>query len=111
MRAACAALALALLAAPLRSRRLLSMAADAYVPGSLAAAFVTCPNETVAKELARAMVEKRLAACVNIVPRVTSMCAGDAGTAVAGDRGTRGGPGDMIKTRSSRIPALAEFVR
>ena len=26
---------------------------DTYVPGSLSAAFVTCPNETVAKELAR----------------------------------------------------------
>uniref|UniRef100_A0A8B9Q7T9 CutA divalent cation tolerance homolog n=2 Tax=Apteryx TaxID=8821 RepID=A0A8B9Q7T9_APTOW len=81
------------------------MAADAYVPGSLAAAFVTCPNETVAKELARAMVEKRLAACVNIVPRVTSIYEWKGKVEEDSEVLL------MIKTRSSRIPALAEFVR
>ncbi|XP_071075781.1 protein CutA isoform X2 [Desmodus rotundus] len=44
-----------------------------YVPGSVSAAFVTCPNEKVAKEIARAVVEKRLAACVNLVPQITSI--------------------------------------
>lgn len=88
-----------------------------YVPGSVSAAFVTCPNEKVAKEIARwgprrddrpggvgagkgaalagslgdrhspwpgalgtcsrltprAVVEKRLAACVNLIPQITSM--------------------------------------
>ncbi|XP_062490399.1 protein CutA-like [Pezoporus occidentalis] len=65
-------------------RRLLSMAStprdppgdppgDPYDPGTVSAAFVTCPNETVAKELARAMVEQKLAACVNVLPHITSM--------------------------------------
>ncbi|XP_008582257.1 PREDICTED: protein CutA isoform X5 [Galeopterus variegatus] len=71
-----------------------------YVPGSVSAAFVTCPNEKVAKEIAsfgslslaasaklrvtgcsewgclftfRAVVEKRLAACVNLIPQITSI--------------------------------------
>ncbi|MEJ1271010.1 cutA divalent cation tolerance homolog [Cricetulus griseus] len=44
-----------------------------YVPGSVSAAFVTCPNEKVAREIARAVVEKRLAACVNLVPQISSM--------------------------------------
>nr|KAF6362712.1 cutA divalent cation tolerance-like protein [Pipistrellus kuhlii] len=44
-----------------------------YVAGSVSAAFVTCPNEKVAKEIARAVVEKRLAACVNLIPQITSM--------------------------------------
>ncbi|XP_053152928.1 protein CutA isoform X2 [Hemicordylus capensis] len=88
------------------SQRLFSMAtAEPHVPGSLSAAFVTCPNETVAKEIARAVVEKRLAACVNIVPQITSIyewkgkIEEDAEVLL------------MIKTRSSRISALAEFVR
>ncbi|XP_065067778.1 protein CutA homolog [Rhopilema esculentum] len=36
-------------------------------------AFVTCPNEDVAKKIARGLVEKKLAACVNVIPRVTSI--------------------------------------
>eukprot|EP00075_Anas_platyrhynchos_P014728 XP_027303981.1 protein CutA-like isoform X2 [Anas platyrhynchos] len=56
-------------------RRLLSMAdtGAAFEPGSVVAAFVTCPNQGVATQLARAMVEKKLAACVNILPHVTSV--------------------------------------
>nr|XP_021407992.2 protein CutA-like [Lonchura striata domestica] len=38
----------------------------------ISAAFVTCPNVSVATELARALVQQRLAACVNIIPGVTS---------------------------------------
>ncbi|XP_077180586.1 protein CutA [Paroedura picta] len=73
-------------------------------PG-LSAAFVTCPSPQVAREIARAVVEKRLAACVNVVPGITSIyqwkgqIEEDAEVLL------------MMKTRSSRISALAEFVR
>jgi len=33
----------------------------------------TCPNSESANQLARALVEKRLAACVNIVPKIQSI--------------------------------------
>lgn len=33
----------------------------------------TCPNEQVARAIAGALVEKRLAACVNIVPGIVSV--------------------------------------
>jgi len=33
----------------------------------------TCPDESVAQNIASALVEKRLAACVNIVPGVVSI--------------------------------------
>ncbi|NXH11688.1 CUTA protein, partial [Bucco capensis] len=78
---------------------------DTYVPGSISAAFVTCPNETVAKELARAMVEKHLAACVNILPHITSIYEW---------KGKLEEDSEvllMIKTCSSKVPALAEFIR
>ncbi|TBH20598.1 divalent-cation tolerance protein CutA [Thermus thermamylovorans] len=34
---------------------------------------ITAPNEEVARTLARALVEERLAACVNLVPGLTSI--------------------------------------
>ncbi|KYM86074.1 Protein CutA like protein [Atta colombica] len=36
-------------------------------------AYVTVPDDAVAKRLARGLVENKLAACVNIIPRLTSI--------------------------------------
>lgn len=33
----------------------------------------TCPNEQVAKEIAEHLVKEKLAACVNILPNITSI--------------------------------------
>ncbi|XP_027456893.1 protein CutA isoform X2 [Callorhinus ursinus] len=76
-----------------------------YVPGSVSAAFVTCPNEKVAKEIARAVVEKRLAACVNLIPQITSIYEWKG--KIEEDNEVL----MMIKTRSSMVPALTDFVR
>lgn len=35
--------------------------------------FCTCPDETVARELASGLLEQRLAACVNILPEIRSI--------------------------------------
>ncbi|CAI5769013.1 isoform X1 [Podarcis lilfordi] len=111
VRGACGVLLLALLMLPLlrtACQLFSSMAASAggpYVPGTLSAAFVTCPNQTVAKEIARAVVEKKLAACVNIVPQITSIYEWKGKIEEDSEVLL------MIKTRSSRASALAEFVR
>ncbi|XP_010603588.1 protein CutA isoform X2 [Fukomys damarensis] len=76
-----------------------------YVPGSVSAAFVTCPNEKVAKEIARAVVEKRLAACVNLIPQITSIYEWKG--KIEEDSEVL----MMIKTQSSLVPALTDFVR
>ncbi|KAM5287098.1 protein CutA isoform 1-T2 [Hipposideros larvatus] len=76
-----------------------------YVPGSVSAAFVTCPNEKVAKEIARAVVEKRLAACVNLIPQITSIYEWKG--KIEEDSEVL----MMIKTQSSLVPSLTDFVR
>uniref|UniRef100_UPI00398F2407 protein CutA homolog isoform X1 n=2 Tax=Pristiophorus japonicus TaxID=55135 RepID=UPI00398F2407 len=53
--------------------RLFSMATETYVSGTHSAAFITCPNMDVAKDIARGVVKKKLAACVNIIPQITSV--------------------------------------
>ncbi|XP_039579090.1 protein CutA 1, chloroplastic-like [Passer montanus] len=73
--------------------------------GDVSAAFVTCPNLSVATELARALVQQRLAACVNIVPGVTSVYTWQGKLEEDSEVLL------MIKTRSSRVPALSDFVR
>ncbi|XP_044286963.1 protein CutA [Varanus komodoensis] len=89
------------------SQRLSAMAAaeGPSVAGPLSAAFVTCPSQTVAREIARALVEKRLAACVNIVPQITSIYEWKGKIEEDSEVLL------MIKTRTSRISALADFVR
>ncbi|XP_036725338.1 protein CutA isoform X3 [Balaenoptera ricei] len=78
---------------------------SAYVAGSVSAAFVTCPNEKVAKEIARAVVEKHLAACVNLIPQITSIYEWKG--KIEEDSEVL----MMIKTQSSLVPALTDFVR
>ncbi|XP_075692656.1 protein CutA isoform X1 [Rhinoderma darwinii] len=85
--------------------RAFSMATDAYKAGSLSAAYVTCPNDKVAKDIARGLVERKLAACVNIIPQITSIYEWKGKIEEDSEILL------MIKTRSSKVPALTEYVR
>lgn len=40
---------------------------------SVCVVFVTCPNEPVAKAIASSLIQNRHAACVNILPAITSL--------------------------------------
>lgn len=68
-------------------------------------AFVTAPNDETAKSLASGLVSGHLAACVNIIPGVTSVYEWE------GKVNTDSEVLMMIKTRTSRIPELTEFVQ
>ncbi|TRY61229.1 hypothetical protein TCAL_07983 [Tigriopus californicus] len=66
--------------------------------------FVTAPNQEVAQKIAQGVVTQKLAACVNILPGVTSVYEWE------GKIETDTELLLMIKTRSTVVPELTEFV-
>jgi periplasmic divalent cation tolerance protein len=68
-------------------------------------AFVTVPNEAVGEKIAGGLVSAKLAACVNIIPGVKSIYEWD-GKVQKGLEAIL-----KIKTRTSRIQELTEFVK
>ena len=66
---------------------------------------VTCPSQSLGKRLARALVQERLAACVNVIPGLTSIyrwegkICRDAEVLL------------VIKTLRMRLPALIRRIR
>ncbi|KAM3911758.1 protein CutA isoform 2-T3 [Leptodactylus fuscus] len=85
--------------------RAFSMATESYKSGSVSAAYVTCPDVTVAKDIAKGLVERRLAACVNVIPQITSIYLWKGNIEEDNEVLL------MIKTRSSKISAVTEYVR
>ena len=67
-------------------------------------ALVTAPDVTVARELARGVLENRLAACVNLVPGVESHYWWE------GKLCREGEVLMVLKTTKARLAALEEFV-
>ncbi|KAK3732533.1 hypothetical protein RRG08_030733 [Elysia crispata] len=87
-------------------RRMATMTeAQKYVSGTASMAFVTVPNMEVAKKLAGDLVKKRLAACVNIIPGVTSVYEWEGKIEDDNELIL------MIKTLTTKVDELSEFVR
>jgi len=55
------------------SLRLHSAVTGSYVSGTYSIVFVNCPNEQIARDIARASLDKKLAASVNILPKASSL--------------------------------------
>nr|CAH0101582.1 unnamed protein product [Daphnia galeata] len=68
-------------------------------------AFITAPNEEVAKTIARGLVSEKLAACVNIIPKITSVYSWE------GKVNEDSEVLMMVKTRTVRLPELTEYVK
>ncbi|XP_018334460.1 protein CutA homolog [Agrilus planipennis] len=76
-----------------------------YVSGTHSVAYVTAPNEEIGKKLAHGLVSNKLAACVNLIPKITSIYEWEGKIEEDSEVLL------MIKTRTSRIPELTEFVK
>lgn len=88
------------------SRRLFSvMASSSYVPGTHSMAYVTAPNQDVAKKIAGILVKNKLAACVNIIPNIVSVY--EWKEEINEDPEVL----MIIKTRSSRLEELTTMVK
>ncbi|CAL7933423.1 unnamed protein product [Xylocopa violacea] len=72
--------------------------------GIYSVAYVTVPAEDVAKNLARSLVKNKLAACVNIIPGLTSVYEWQ--NEINEDNELL----LMIKTRTDTVAALTKFV-
>ena len=75
------------------------------VRGSYVALMITCPSREEAERVARALVEARLAACVNILPNVRSIYWWE-GKVEEGDEVLL-----LVKTRLDLVGELARRVR
>ncbi|XP_012218463.1 protein CutA homolog isoform X1 [Linepithema humile] len=73
--------------------------------GASSVAYVTVPDDTVAKKIARGLVENKLAACVNIIPQLTSIYEWKGEIQEDSELLL------MIKTRTEKIDALTKYVK
>ncbi|CAO1425391.1 unnamed protein product [Diamesa serratosioi] len=75
-----------------------------YQPGSASTCFVTAPDEETAKKIAHGLVSNKLAACVNIIPKITSIYEWEG--KINEDTEVM----LMIKTRSTKVDELTKYV-
>ncbi|EDV99660.1 GH12292 [Drosophila grimshawi] len=75
-----------------------------YLAGTNSVAFVTVPDKDSAKKLALGLIERKLAACVNILGKIESIYMWEG--KINEDQEYL----MMIKTRTTRIAELSKFV-
>ncbi|NXO43459.1 CUTA protein, partial [Locustella ochotensis] len=101
-------LALLVLASPLLrgpAVRLHSALTGAHVPGTHSIALVGCLNEHIARDIARAIMDKKLAAHVNILPKSSALYFWKGELEESTEILL------LVKTRTSKIGELSNYVR
>ncbi|XP_015276639.1 PREDICTED: protein CutA [Gekko japonicus] len=76
-----------------------------YISGTHSVAFVNCPNEQIARDIARAIMDRKLAACVNILPKTSTMYFWKGEIEEATEILL------LVKTRTSKIRELSDYIR
>lgn len=82
-----------------------SVASTSYVAGSASVAYVTAPDSSVAKTLAHGLINLKLAACINIIPSITSIYMWE------GELNEDTEVLMMIKTNTSKIDDISKYIR
>jgi len=75
------------------------------LPGEVRVVFITAPEVAVGRRIASALVEERLAACVNLVPGIISIYRWDGGVQEDAEVLL------VVKTNEARCSELADRVR
>ncbi|KAL1497540.1 hypothetical protein ABEB36_008484 [Hypothenemus hampei] len=73
--------------------------------GEYSVVYVTTPNQDVAKKIAHGLVSKKLAACANIVPTITSIYEWE--NKINEDTESL----MMIKTKTSKVEEITDYVK
>ncbi|XP_025858631.2 protein CutA homolog isoform X1 [Vulpes vulpes] len=87
------------------SLQLHSAVTGSYVSGTYSVVFVNCPNEQIAREIARAVLDKKLAASVNILPKASSLYFWNGEIEEATEILL------LIKTKTSKVHVLSGYIR
>jgi periplasmic divalent cation tolerance protein len=75
------------------------------MPADYCLVLCSCPNADTANELALALVEQRLAACVNLLPGVTSVYGWEGRALTASEQLL------LIKTETAGVAGLETFIK
>ncbi|XP_023557339.1 protein CutA homolog isoform X2 [Octodon degus] len=86
------------------SLRLHSIITSTYVSGAHSVVFINCPSEQIARDIARTILEKKLAASVNILPKASSLYLWKGEMEEASEILL------LIKTKTSKVPMLFSYV-
>ncbi|XP_071622154.1 protein CutA [Heliangelus exortis] len=76
-----------------------------YIPGTLSIAFISCLNQQIAKDIARAIMDKKLAAYVNILPKSLALYFWKGELEESTEILL------LVQTRTSKISELSNYVR
>ncbi|XP_054440881.1 protein CutA homolog [Pteronotus mesoamericanus] len=87
------------------SLQLHSAVTGSFVSGTYSIVFVNCPNEQIARDIARAILDKKLAASVNILPKASSLYFWNGQIEEATEILL------LTKTKTSKVHILSSFVR
>ncbi|XP_063265247.1 protein CutA isoform X2 [Prinia subflava] len=82
-----------------------SFLTGSYIPGTHSIALVGCLNEHIARDIARAIMDKKLAACVNILPKSSALYFWKGELEESTEILL------LVKTRTSKIGELSSYVR
>ncbi|NXR68861.1 CUTA protein, partial [Rhadina sibilatrix] len=85
--------------------RLHSALSGTSIPGTHSIAFVSCLNEQIARDIARAIMDKKLAAYVNILPRSSALYFWKGELEESTEILL------LVQTRTSKIGELSNYVR
>ncbi|XP_037350827.1 protein CutA homolog isoform X1 [Talpa occidentalis] len=87
------------------SLQLHSAVTGSYISGTYSIVFVNCPNEQIARDIARAVLDKKLATSVNILPKASSLYFWNGEIEEATEILL------LIKTKTSRVHVLSSYIR